>query len=108
MSGPLTGVLVADFTRLLAGPHATMMLADLGADVVKVEAPGGDDARTWGPPFVADGSSVYFQSANRNKRSVTLDLKTPEGRAGAQALAARAGILLHNFRPGVGGGGGAL
>ena len=101
MSGPLTGVLVADFTRLLAGPHATMMLADLGADVVKVEAPGGDDARSWGPPFVTDGSSVYFQSANRNKRSVILDLKTPHGRAAAHALGARAGILLHNFRPGV-------
>lgn len=101
MSGPLAGVLVADFTRLLAGPHAAMMLADMGADVVKVEQPGGDDARTWGPPFVGDGSSVYFQSANRNKRSVALDLKADEGREAATELAARAGILLHNFRPGV-------
>jgi crotonobetainyl-CoA:carnitine CoA-transferase CaiB-like acyl-CoA transferase len=100
VSGPLDGVLVADFTRLLAGPHAAMMLADLGADVVKVEQPGGDDARTWGPPYVADGSSVYFQAANRGKRSIVLDLKSPEGSAAAVALAARAGILLHNFRPG--------
>lgn len=100
MTGPLAGVLVADFTRLLAGPHAAMMLADMGADVVKVEQPAGDDARTWGPPFVGDGSSVYFQSANRNKRSIALDLKSPAGREAATALAGRAGILLHNFRPG--------
>jgi crotonobetainyl-CoA:carnitine CoA-transferase CaiB-like acyl-CoA transferase len=77
-----------------------MMLADLGADVVKVEHPAGDDARTWGPPFVGDGSSVYFQTANRNKRSIAVDLRTARGRATATALADRADILLHNFRPG--------
>ena len=100
MTGPLDGVLVADFTRLLAGPHAAMLLGDLGADVVKVEHPDGDDARTWGPPFAADGTSAYFHAANRNKRSVVLDLRTRAGRAAARALAERADIVLHNFRPG--------
>ena len=100
MTGPLDGVLVADFTRLLAGPHAAMLLGDLGADVVKVEHPEGDDARTWGPPFAADGTSAYFHAANRNKRSIVLDLRDPAGRAAAVALAGRADIVLHNFRPG--------
>lgn len=100
MTGPLDGVLVADFTRLLAGPHATMLLADLGADVIKVESPAGDDARSWGPPFMANGTSVYFHAANRNKRSVVLDLRSKDGRDAARALARRANVVVHNFRPG--------
>ncbi len=73
-TGPLAGLLVADFSRILAGPYATMLLADLGAEVVKVEAPGGDDTRTWQPP-VRDGVSTYYLGVNRNKRSIALDLK---------------------------------
>ena len=76
--GALSGVLVADFSRVLAGPVATMILGDLGADVVKVERPGaGDDTRAWGPPWAPDGASSYSLAANRNKRSVTLDLADP-------------------------------
>ncbi len=98
--GPLAGVLVADFSRVLAGPLATMTLGDLGATVIKVENPdGGDDTRTWGPPF-ASGESTYFLSVNRNKRSVTLDLSTDEGAADARRLAERADVLVENFRPG--------
>ncbi|WP_163769187.1 CaiB/BaiF CoA transferase family protein [Mycolicibacterium parafortuitum] len=105
-SGPLTGLLVVDLTRALAGPHAAMMLGDLGADVVKVENPdGGDDTRGWGPPFVEpdDGAreSTYFLCANRNKKSVTLDLKTLEGRIALARLLTRADVLMENFRPGV-------
>ena len=75
MTGALDGIVVADFSRVLAGPYATMLLADLGATVVKVERPGaGDDTRAWGPPFAADGQSTYFQSVNRNKVSIALDL----------------------------------
>ena len=82
---PLAGLLVADFSRILAGPYATMLLADLGAEVVKVEAPGGDDTRTWMPP-VRDGVSTYYLGVNRNKRSVALDLKDPDdARAGPRA-----------------------
>jgi crotonobetainyl-CoA:carnitine CoA-transferase CaiB-like acyl-CoA transferase len=100
VSGPLAGVTVADFTRVLSGPLATMLLGDLGADVIKVEHPaGGDDTRHWGPPFV-DDTSAYFLSANRNKRSVTLDLGSDDGRAAAVALADRADVLVENFRPG--------
>jgi crotonobetainyl-CoA:carnitine CoA-transferase CaiB-like acyl-CoA transferase len=98
-SGPLAGLLVADFSRVLAGPYASMLLADMGADVVKVEGPGGDDTRTWMPP-VRDGVSTYYLGVNRNKRSVVLDLKQPEDAAAAQELAARADIVLENFRPG--------
>jgi crotonobetainyl-CoA:carnitine CoA-transferase CaiB-like acyl-CoA transferase len=98
--GPLDGVLVADFSRVLAGPLATMFLADLGATVVKVERPGGgDDTRHWGPPHVA-GTTTYFTSVNRNKRSVTLDLADPADLALARTLAARADVLVENFRPG--------
>ena len=94
MKGPLDGLLVADFSRLLAGPHATMLLGDLGADVVKVEHPEGDVARNWGPPFIGDGSaSAYFHSANRNKRSAVIDLRTSEGRAMARRLALRADVV---------------
>jgi crotonobetainyl-CoA:carnitine CoA-transferase CaiB-like acyl-CoA transferase len=96
----LDGVLVADFSRVLSGPTATMFLADLGADVVKVERPGvGDDTRAWGPPFLED-ESTYFLSTNRNKRSVVLDLLTPEGLAAARELIRRADVVVENFRPG--------
>ena len=98
-SGPLSGLLVADFSRILAGPYATMLLADLGAEVVKVESPTGDDTRTWRPP-VRDGVSTYYLGVNRNKRSVALDLKDPGDLAAAQELARRADIIVENFRPG--------
>ncbi|GAB3056802.1 CaiB/BaiF CoA-transferase family protein [Intrasporangium mesophilum] len=97
--GPLDGLLVADFSRILAGPYATMLMADLGADVIKVEAPGGDDTRTWSPP-VRDGISTYYLGVNRNKRSVALDLKDAGDLAAAQELARRADILVENFKPG--------
>ncbi|MEU8802414.1 CaiB/BaiF CoA-transferase family protein [Spirillospora sp. NPDC048819] len=98
--GPLRGVLVADFTRVLAGPLASMFLADLGATVIKVERPGGgDDTRTWGPPYVGS-MSTYFASVNRNKRSVVLDLSLGSDAALARTLACRADVLLENFRPG--------
>jgi crotonobetainyl-CoA:carnitine CoA-transferase CaiB-like acyl-CoA transferase len=97
--GPLAGLLVADFSRILAGPYATMLLADLGAEVVKVEAPGGDDTRSWQPP-VRDGISTYYLAVNRNKRSIALDLKDPEDLAAAQELARRADVLVENFKPG--------
>ena len=97
---PLAGVRVVDLSRVLAGPYATMTLADLGADVVKIEHPaGGDETRTWGPPF-AGGESAYFLSVNRGKRSVALDLKDPEGRELALDLCAHADIVIENFRPG--------
>lgn len=99
MKGPLSGLLVADFSRILAGPYATMLLADLGADVVKVESPGGDDTRSWQPP-VRDGVSTYYLAVNRNKRSIALDLKDPSDLTAAQELARRADVLLENFRPG--------
>jgi len=98
-SGPLAGLLVADFSRILAGPYATMLLADLGAEVVKVEGPAGDDTRTWQPP-VRDGISTYYLGVNRGKRSVALDLKDGDDRAAAQELARRADVLIENFRPG--------
>jgi len=98
-SGPLAGLLVADFSRILAGPYATMLLADLGAEVVKVEGPNGDDTRTWSPP-VRDGVSTYYLGVNRNKRSVALDLKDADDVAAAQELARRADVLIENFRPG--------
>lgn len=101
MTGALDGIVVADFSRVLAGPYATMLLADLGATVVKVERPGsGDDTRAWGPPFAADGQSTYFQSVNRNKASIALDLGAPDDRVIAQALAARADVLVENHKPG--------
>ncbi len=98
-SGPLAGLLVADFSRILAGPYATMLLADLGAEVVKVEGPNGDDTRSWSPP-VRDGVSTYYLGINRNKRSVALDLKVPDDVAAAHELARRADVLIENFRPG--------
>lgn len=99
MSGPLHGVLVADFSRILAGPYATMLLADLGADVVKVESPGGDDTRGWRPP-VRDDVSTYYLAVNRNKRSLVLDLTDPGDLTLAHRLADRADVLIQNFRPG--------
>jgi crotonobetainyl-CoA:carnitine CoA-transferase CaiB-like acyl-CoA transferase len=98
-SGPLAGLLVADFSRVLAGPYATMLLADLGAEVVKVEGPAGDDTRSWQPP-VRDGVSTYYLGINRNKRSVALDLTDPADRAAAQELARRADVVIENFRSG--------
>ena len=105
-TGPLEGTVVVDLTRALAGPHAAMMLGDLGADVIKVESPkGGDDTRGWGPPFVvpegAERESTYFLSANRNKRSIALDLKTDDGRQSLEDMVRRADVLLENFRTGV-------
>ena len=100
MSGPLEGLVVADLSRVLAGPFATMLLGDLGADVVKVEHPdGGDETRSWGPPF-SGGHSTYYLAINRNKRSVVLDLKDEAGRRAARALAARADVLVENFKAG--------
>jgi len=96
---PLDGVLVLDLSRVLAGPYCTMILGDLGADVIKVEPPGGDETRRWGPPFV-NGESAYFLAVNRNKRSIVLDLKTERGREVVRRIAARADILVENFRPG--------
>ncbi|ULH15238.1 CoA transferase [Deinococcus sp. KNUC1210] len=100
---PLSGVRVADFTRVLTGPFCTMLLADLGAEVIKIEPPGGDDTRAWGPPFQqSEGGreSSYFLSVNRGKRSVVLDLKTAEGMAAARAIAEQSDVLVENFRPG--------
>ena len=97
---PLQGLLVADFTRVLAGPYATMMFGDLGADVVKIENPrGGDDTRSWGPPFAA-GEATYFQSVNRNKRSLAADLRDPASLRRVRELLRRADVLIENFRPG--------
>ena len=98
-TGPLAGLLVADFSRILAGPYATMLLADLGAEVVKVESPAGDDTRTWQPP-VRNGVSTYYLGVNRNKRSIALDLKDDDDVKVAQGLAGRADVLIENFRPG--------
>lgn len=100
MANPLDGITVIDLTRILAGPYCTQALADAGADVIKIEEPRkGDDTRGWGPPFV-HGESAYFLSVNRGKRSLTLDLKHPEGRRILRVLLDRADVLVENFRPG--------
>ena len=100
MNGPLNGVRVVDLTRALAGPYCTMILGDLGAEVVKIEQPGsGDETRGWGPPFVAD-QSAYFLSINRNKKSLTLDLKQPGGLEVLRRLVKWGDVLVENFRPG--------
>jgi crotonobetainyl-CoA:carnitine CoA-transferase CaiB-like acyl-CoA transferase len=100
MMAPLDGITVLDLTRVLSGPYCTMLLADMGARVIKLEQPGkGDDTRAWGPPFL-EGESAYFLSVNRNKESVTLDFKHPEGRAVLEQLIAKADVLVENFRPG--------
>lgn len=103
---PLDGVMVVDLSRALAGPHAAMLLGDLGARVIKVEAPGtGDDTRSWGPPFMqpdaGDRESTYFLSCNRNKESISLDLKSEPDAATLAELIRRADVLIENFRPGV-------
>jgi crotonobetainyl-CoA:carnitine CoA-transferase CaiB-like acyl-CoA transferase len=98
--GPLAGLLVADFSRVLAGPYCTMLLADLGADVIKVESPAGDDTRRWVPPVTADGVSTYYLAINRNKRSVALDLGDHGDLAAARELIRRADVLVENFKPG--------
>jgi crotonobetainyl-CoA:carnitine CoA-transferase CaiB-like acyl-CoA transferase len=98
---PLSGLRVLDLSRVLAGPLATQILGDLGADVIKIERPGdGDDTRHWGPPFVGD-DAAYYLSLNRNKRSVTVDLKTSEGIDAIRRLAAGSDVLIENFRPGL-------
>jgi crotonobetainyl-CoA:carnitine CoA-transferase CaiB-like acyl-CoA transferase len=96
---PLAGIRVLDLTHALAGPYCTMLLGDLGADVIKVEPPSGDQSRQWGPPFIK-GESSYFLSVNRNKRSVVLDLKSPAALAVAEALAMACDVVVENFRPG--------
>jgi len=106
--GPLKGVKVLDLSRILAGPTCTQLLGDLGASVIKVENPatGGDDTRQWGPPYVTDTDgkptdlSAYFMAANRNKKSVAIDIATPEGQAQIRRLASHADILIENFKPG--------
>ncbi|WP_229842089.1 CaiB/BaiF CoA transferase family protein [Pseudolysinimonas yzui] len=97
--GPLDGLLVADFSRILAGPYASMLLADMGADVIKVESTQGDDTRSWTPPE-RDGISTYYLGINRNKRSIALDFTDPEDADVARELAARADIVIENFKPG--------
>jgi crotonobetainyl-CoA:carnitine CoA-transferase CaiB-like acyl-CoA transferase len=100
MTSPLAGITVLDLTRVLSGPYCTMLLADMGARVIKIEQPrGGDDTRHWGPPFVG-GESAYFLSINRNKESVTLDFKQAEGRALLDQLIAKSDVVVENFRPG--------
>ena len=100
---PLTGIRILDFSRVLAGPFATMLLADMGAEVLKIESLQGDDTRQWGPPWYGAGDdrqSAYFLSVNRNKRSLALNLKTTDGQAIARQLAAESQLLIENFRPG--------
>jgi crotonobetainyl-CoA:carnitine CoA-transferase CaiB-like acyl-CoA transferase len=104
MSGPLSDLVFLDLTRALAGPHAGMMLGDMGARVIKIESPGGDDTRSWGPPFVGeddDRESTYFMSANRNKESIVLDLKSDDDKDVLARLVERADVLMENFRTGV-------
>ncbi|MGI9195992.1 MAG: CaiB/BaiF CoA transferase family protein [Candidatus Nanopelagicales bacterium] len=99
--GPLAGIVIADFARVLAGPYATMLLGDLGAEVIKVERPGvGDDTRAWGPPYTADGMSTYFAGVNRNKSALGIDLGSEHGRRQARELADRADVLVENFKVG--------
>ena len=98
---PLSGIRILDFTRVLAGPYATMMMADFGADVIKIESPVGDETRAWAPPKAADGSSTYFSGVNRNKRSLVLDLNDPADHARALELVSTADVIMENFRPGV-------
>jgi len=101
MARALEGIRVLDLSRALAGPYCTMMLADMGAEVIKVEMPGtGDDSRSWGPPFV-EGESAYFMSINRNKKSITLNMKSEKSTGIIQRLIKQSDILVENFRPGV-------
>ncbi|MCX2750520.1 CoA transferase [Arthrobacter sp. MI7-26] len=98
---PLAGIRIADFSRVLAGPLCSMMLADYGAEVIKIEGPAGDDTRAWIPPVAADGTGTYFASVNRNKKSVIADLTSDEGLSYARGLVAGCDIVIENFRPGV-------
>lgn len=98
-SGPLAGIVIADFTRILAGPYATMLLADMGATVIKVESTQGDDSRQWIPP-ARDGVSTYYMAVNRNKQSITLDLKSPEDLETAYQIIERADVFIENWKPG--------
>ena len=99
--GPLAGLTIVDLTRVLSGPYCTMLLADMGARVIKIEQPGrGDDTRAWGPPFVGE-ESAYFLSINRNKESVTLDFKSPRRPAHSEPADRHADVVVENFRPGV-------
>src|SRR6476659_4838034 len=114
MTSPLNGITILDLTRVLSGPYCTMLLADMGARVIKIEQPrSGDDTRAWGPPYLypnrqpapgdkvaANGESAYFLSINRNKESVTLDFKHPDGRVLLDRLLERADVVVENFRPG--------
>lgn len=101
MEGLLSGIRVLDLSRVLAGPYCSMILGDLGADVIKVERPGvGDETRHWGPPFAAPGESAYFLCVNRNKRSITIDMKKPEGIGIIKSLAQKSDVFLENFTPG--------
>jgi crotonobetainyl-CoA:carnitine CoA-transferase CaiB-like acyl-CoA transferase len=103
MTAPLAGVRVLELARILAGPWAGQTLADLGAEVIKVEAPEGDDTRRWGPPFVereGDRSAAYFHACNRGKKSVIADFRTPEGQARVRHLAEGADVLIENFKLG--------
>src|ERR1700678_3502312 len=106
MSGPLAGIRVLDLTRVVAGPWATQLLADMGADVIKVERPGlGDDCRSFGPPFVASNSglpcqSVYFLSTNRGKRSIAIDIAKPEGQDLVRELATSCDVFIENYKVG--------
>ena len=103
MTTPLAGLKVLELARILAGPWAGQALADLGAEVIKVESPAGDDTRKWGPPFVerdGDRSAAYFHGCNRGKRSIVVDFTTAEGQATVRALTAEADILIENFKVG--------
>ena len=98
---PLQDIKVIDFSQILAGPFCTMLLADMGADVIKIEKPnGGDDTRRYGPPFI-EGESAAFLTLNRNKRSIVLDLKSEQGLAIVRHMLEDADVMIHNFRPGV-------
>lgn len=98
-AGPLAGIVIADLSRVLAGPYSTMLLADMGATVIKIESPQGDDTRAWMPP-VRDGKSTYYMSVNRNKRSVALDFNDPEDLDTARRIIERADVVVENFKPG--------
>src|SRR5579883_3376779 len=100
MPGALEGLKVIDLSRVLGGPYCAQMLADHGAEVIKIEPPQGDETRLWGPPFDADGISAYFAGINRNKRTVALDLSKPEGRTVLLKLLEDADVLIENFKTG--------
>ena len=100
MSGALEGIKVVDLSRVLGGPYCGQMLADHGAEVVKVEPPQGDETRGWGPPFDGEGISAYFSGINRNKRTIALDLSVPAGREVLLKLLAQADVLIDNFKTG--------